>query len=909
MKDRERTREELIREIEELRQRVGMLEQTQTRLKKEHDSPERLDSRLGQVLEDLPGAIFSLDEQLTVLSWNRSCEKMTGISAGEAIGKEFNSSCLESTQIHLLRRTVAAVFKGKSFSGLEITFVSAEGKTTPMVSRAYPVVDRPSNVVECVLDNTDVSFLKLPEEDLRESEARYRNLSEVAFEAIAIHEGGRILEANSQFFKMFGFEPHELIGKYAVPLIVAPESRDLVRRHIECDGPEPYEAEGMRKDGSRFPVEVKVRSWDFKGKTVRAAAMRDMSESKRVEQQSREREELLRIILDASPVGIGYVEDRRLNWGNRMMIEMFGFKSEEDYLGKSTRILYASDEEYNRVGRAVYQGLKSGEGGRTDALFRRKDGSVFHGHVRISAPDPKTPTKRTVATISDISTRKQAEQALRKSEEQFRAIYENAPVMIDAFTPDGKLLLWNREIERRLGWTKEEAQSVDVLARIYPDPGQLQDVKEDIARADGRFREYTVLDKSGSPRTQLWANFRLPDGNVIAVGHDISELRESQLSLELQQKRFEMLARYAPFGLVTISEDGTYSYVNPKFSEIFGYDPDEIPSGREFCRLAFPDPDYRREVISLWKKDLEEVGAGELRPRVFRVRSKDGSAKEIHFRPVQLDTGEHFMTCEDVTKRKRAEEDLKRALEISLRLREEAETANTAKSSFLAGMSHEMRTPLNAVIGFSEILQDQVYGLLNEKQLQFNRFILESGRHLLQLIDEVLDLAKVESGKMMLELEEVDLVHLLEDSLSMIREKALRGSLELEQHIDDSIVGVQVRADKVKFRQIMYNLLSNAVNFTPKGGGVRVEAQVKGANVIVRVVDSGIGIDYADQERIFKAFEQVDASFARRTPGTGLGLALTRKLVELHGGKIRVKSQGTGKGSTFTFTIPIIEDD
>ncbi|MFH1112969.1 MAG: PAS domain S-box protein [Pseudomonadota bacterium] len=749
----------------------------------------------------------------------------------------------------------------------------------------------------------------LPDEDLRESEARCRNLSEAAFDAMAIHEGGRILEGNSKFFQMFGYEPHEIIGKNALHLSVAPESRDLVRQYIQCDRQERYEAVGMRKDGSRFPMEVIVRSWEFKGKTLRAAAIRDITERKRAEEQSCEREEILRLILDASPVGIGYAEDRRLNWCNRMMAEMFGFESQEDFMGKSTRIMYPSDEEYNRVGRVLYQGLKSGMTRGTDALFARKDGSIFHGHIKISAPDPATPTKRTVATISDISIRKQAEEALRKSEERFRAIYENAPVMIDAFAPDGTVLSWNRETERRLGWTMEEAQSIDVLARCYPDRQQLQEVRHSVALADGRFREFRPLDKNGCRRTQLWANFRLPDGNVISVGHDISELRESQSSLELQQKRFEVLAKHAPFGLVMIGRGGTYSYVNPKFLELFGYELDEVPNGREFCRRAFPDADYRVGVVSRWKKDLEEAEIGELRPRVFRVTCKDGSVKEIHFRPVQLDTGEHFMTCEDVTERKRAERDLKRALENSLRLRQEAEAANTAKSNFLAGMSHEIRTPLNAVIGFSEILQDQVYGPLNDKQLRFVRYTLESGRHLLQLIEDVLDLAKVESGKMKLEREPVNLIQLLENGLSMIRERAAKGSIELEHKIDNSTADLEIRADNVKLRQVLYNLLANAVNFTPQGGTVRVEAEVNEADVVISVIDTGIGIDRANQKRIFEAFEQVDSSFSRRTPGTGLGLALSRRLVELHGGEIRVESQGKGKGSTFSFTIPIADDN
>jgi PAS domain S-box-containing protein len=909
MKDEDKNQGELIGEIEGLRRRVSELERKDADLKEEFDGSISSEVRFRQAVEESPNAIFSLDQQLTIRYWNQSCARLTGISAQEAMGKSFIPSCFEPTKIPLLREAVTAVFNGDTLSGLEFQFVDAEGKATPVVSQAFPVLDHRGNILECVIVHTDVSDLEPSEEALLESEERYRHLSEIAFEGIAIHEGGKILEANSQFFKMFGYEPHEMMGKNAIPLGVAPESRDLVRQHIRSDRQDPYEAIGMRKDGTRFPMEVKVRSWNFKGKTVRAAAMRDITERKLAEQQLRDSEELLRTVLEASPVGIGLVEDRKLGWGNRSMVEMFGFYNEEDYLGRCARVLYPSDEEYSRVGEALYPGLRSGVSAGTDALFRRKNGSVFHGHIRISAPDPKSPTKRAVATISDISSRKQAERALRKSEEQFRAIYENAPVMIDAFSPDGEVLLWNRETEKMLGWTMTEARSVDILTLCYPDSQVCREFKETIARADGKFREFSPEAKDGSKRKQLWANFPLPDGTIISVGHDITELRRSEQSLKSQQKRFKTLAEHAPFGLVMIGEDGTYLYVNPKFTELFGYEMSDVGSGREFCRLAFPDSDYRHEVISLWKKDLEKAEVGELRPRTFRVKCRDGSERSIHFRPVQLDTGEHFMTCEDITERKRAEEDLERTLELSLRLRQEAEAANQAKTRFLASMSHELRTPLNAIIGFSEMLEDQIFGPLDEIQLKHVSHVLSSGRHLLSLINDLLDLAKVESGKMELAVSDLDLKQLMDSSFLVIKREAARQDIHLDLLLDPTLLHEQVLADEMKLKQIMFNLLSNAVKFTPSGGSIRVDCRKDGNLLHVSVSDSGVGIDPNDTEKVFDTFVQADSTSNGLREGTGLGLALTRSLVDLHGGRIWVESQGRGKGSTFTFTIPVAQHD
>ena len=267
------------------------------------------------------------------------------------------------------------------------------------------------------------------------------------------------------------------------------------------------------------------------------------------------------------------------------------------------------------------------------------------------------------------------------------------------------------------------------------------------------------------------------------------------------------------------------------------------------------------------------------------------------------------MTCEDVTERKRAEEDLKRTLELSLRLRQEAEAANQAKTRFLASMSHELRTPLNAIIGFSEMLEDQIFGPLGDTQLKHVSHVLSSGRHLLRLINDLLDLAKVESGKMEIAVSGLDLKPLLESSFLVIKEEVDRQELQLDLFLDPILLNEQVDVDEMKLKQIMYNLLSNAAKFTPHGGSIAVDSRKDGDVLRVSVSDNGVGIDPEDLERVFDTFVQTDLPLGRSKVGTGLGLALTRRLVELHGGKIWVESQGKGKGSTFVFTIPIAKPD
>ncbi len=234
------------------------------------------------------------------------------------------------------------------------------------------------------------------------------------------------------------------------------------------------------------------------------------------------------------------------------------------------------------------------------------------------------------------------------------------------------------------------------------------------------------------------------------------------------------------------------------------------------------------------------------------------------------------------------------------RLYEAVETASRHKSEFLANMSHELRTPLNAIIGFSQVLKEQMFGELNARQTEYVDDVLSSGQHLLSLINDILDLAKVEAGRMELEPSTFALGDLLENSMAMVRERAIRQSVSLDTAIDPS-VGL-LEADERKVKQIIFNLLSNAVKFTPAGGRVTLAATADDGQVEISVRDTGVGISAEDQVRIFEEFYQVGTG--KTQEGTGLGLALSRRLVELHHGRLGVASE-PGAGSTFTITLPL----
>ena len=229
------------------------------------------------------------------------------------------------------------------------------------------------------------------------------------------------------------------------------------------------------------------------------------------------------------------------------------------------------------------------------------------------------------------------------------------------------------------------------------------------------------------------------------------------------------------------------------------------------------------------------------------------------------------------------------------------EVASQHKSEFLANMSHELRTPLNAIIGFSEVLTDRLFGELNDKQAEYLKDIYASGTHLLSLINDILDLSKIEAGRMELELTDFDLPTALDNALTLVRERAGRRGITLETSVDEGLG--EVRADERKIRQVVLNLLSNAIKFTPERGRIELRAVPVDGSVEVSVSDTGVGIAPEDQEAVFEEFRQVGTA-EKKAEGTGLGLTLCRKFVELHGGRIRVQSE-VGRGSTFTFTIPV----
>ncbi len=425
---------------------------------------------------------------------------------------------------------------------------------------------------------------------------------------------------------------------------------------------------------------------------------------------------------------------------------------------------------------------------------------------------------------------------------------------------------------------------------------------------------------SAKPSERLQEALRQNQGELEHLAEAVTEttkvLKSKSEELRESEMRFRSVAQSANDAIISADYAGTIISWNRGAETIFGYGEDEV-LGKPLTVLM---PERYRELHRTGLERLVSTGEERILGKTLEWYGlrKNGSEfpLDLSIASWKTEEGTFFSgIIRDITERKQATEALQ-ALTASLEQRVQERTAELEiardqalmatehKSEFLAGMSHELRTPLNAVIGFSEVLLEKMFGELNPKQEEYLQDILSSGRHLLALINDILDLAKIESGQMELEVTTFDLPTLLRDALTLMREQATRHGIKTTLEIDSQLG--DCTADQRKVKQTLLNLLSNALKFTPDGGSVFLKAIPNRSVVEISVSDTGIGIDPDHQEKIFDEFYQAEGNYTGKREGTGLGLALTKKFVELHGGQIWVKSE-VGRGSTFTFSLPIKE--
>ena len=583
-----------------------------------------------------------------------------------------------------------------------------------------------------------------------------------------------------------------------------------------------------------------------------------------------------------------------------------------------------------------------------ELTYIRKDGSRFPAVVSVTAlRDGESAIIGYLLIGTDNTARKTAESALAKAGALQSAIFNSANFSSIATDAKGVIQIFNVGAERMLGYTAAE-----VMNRITP--ADISDPQEVIARARALsaelatpiapgfealvfkasrgiedIYELTYIRKDGSRFPAVVSVTALRDAESAIIGYLlIGTDNTSRKQVEEERMKLDQRLRDQHFytrsliesnidALITTDPQGIITDVNKQTEALTGSTRDEL-IGAPF-KTCFTDPDSAEAGI---RRVLSE---GKVSDYELTARARDGSETVVSYNATTFHDRNRslqgvFIAARDVTDRKRFEQ--------TLRLKNaELEDASRMKSEFLANMSHELRTPLNAIIGFSEVLKDGLLGELSDKQRAFIGDIFGSGKHLLSLINDILDLSKVEAGKMTLDLEELPVASLFANSLSIIREKAAARRIRLELDLAETEALGSIQADPRKVKQILYNLLSNAVKFTGEGGQVTLRASRVPRNVVgylsspsagrrfpladngfteflkISVVDSGIGVAPEGLTQLFRPFSQIDSGLARKFEGTGLGLAMVKLLAELHGGTVAVESV-PDQGSCFSVWLP-----
>jgi signal transduction histidine kinase len=542
-------------------------------------------------------------------------------------------------------------------------------------------------------------------------------------------------------------------------------------------------------------------------------------------------------------------------------------------------------------------------GERREILGRRKDGAEFPGEASISKLELYGNRVFTVI-FRDITRRREAEREFAEKSAILETTFESMSRGIVVYNADLTLVAFNQRYLDLWGYPADMiclGMSYEEIARLRAEQGEfgVDDVEKQVRKSVKSMCKgdnLEVVRTTPAGIVLALRRDRLPDGGSVTTFTDITEQKKAAREIAEKSAILETTFENMSQGIRVLDGDLKLVAFNERYVDLWCY-----PSG--FIRLGMSYEEITRfnvqrgiygpdNVDDHVRQRLEEKRRRELVRR--EIKLPNGIVVACHHEP--MPDGGSVTAYTDITEQEKAEAELRHA-------KEQAELANRAKSEFLTTMSHELRTPLNAVLGFAEIMEHQIHGPLGHpKYGEYIGDIHESGTHLLELINDILDVSRIETGQIELNADWLDVGVVVESSVRLVREKANQASLELLNMVNDDTL--RLFADERRAKQILLNLLSNAVKFTPKGGRVSVDAGIdEGGNCFLSVSDTGVGIAPEDMDKVLSPFGQVDGSLSRRHEGSGLGLPLAGSLVELHGGTLDLDSE-PGMGTTVTARFP-----
>lgn len=943
--------EEARQMLHELQFRLAEVEKQNEELRCSRNEAEAVriaHQRLMSMIEFLPDATFVIDQDKRVVAWNRACEVMTGVKKDAMLGRGDYASAepflgerrpilidlldVPSPEIEAKYEYVKRV--GDAVIAESFIPRLRGGHGAYLWGAAAPLFDQEGRRCGAIEVVRDVTEQKHVERALRESELKHRTLFETANDAILLMRHDRFIDCNARTLTMYGCSREQIVGaslhEYSPP--TQPDGKRSEERILEkislalTEGPQFFEWECRQLDGTPFMTGVSLNRLELDGETLLQAIVRDITQRKQAEMALRANERKLSAIFEQAPLGIAIIDSTTGQFlkVNQQYCSIAGY-TESEMLDLAFQQITHPDDLQKDLDNM--QRLRVGELQlfQMEKRYIRKDGSVVWVNLTC-VPLWGTPGTELqhIAMAEDITARKQSEEQLAESERKYRELVEHANSIILRWTHDGRITFLNEFGQRFFGYSSEEIIGRHVMGTIVPTAdGEGRDLRQlmDEICADPVAFEQNVnenMRRNGERAWIAWTNRIVKDARgqvaeILSIGTDITERRRMLETLKESEAQLSLILNNVSDVIFAIAVEPNDNFrfisVNQRFLEVTGLPESQVVGA--LVQDIIPESAhavvfkrYNEAIRSRQPAHWEEVSDYPTGRKIGHVTVVP--AIDAHGTCTQLVGMVH-----DITEIKRAEEAIRelnttleqrvvqRTTELAV-AKEHAEAADRFKSAFLATMSHELRTPLNSIIGFTGIILQGLAGPLNAEQHKQLEMVRDSARHLLALINDVLDISKIEAGQLQVCSEPFDLRASIVKVTGIVKPLAEREGLALRVEVAPDIGTLE--SDPRRVEQILLNLLNNAIKFT-EVGSVTLTAEIALGTLRISVSDTGIGIKTEDLGKLFQSFRQIDTGLSRQHEGTGLGLAICRRLAELLGGEILVASEWN-KGSTFTFTLP-----